>query len=265
MKLPLTALVFVGLVSSAALGCAVDPTEDVDEEKNVTNIASADSVAGASEIDDVEGTDPVAAASRFAGASTKPCRARTLDTSDPKVVHVTLTACNDRFNRRVLTGHLTVSFSANPDGTLHIESVSDDLTIDGRPFRRTARADVRVDGARKVVTRHVEQSGTKKNGAAVTQSKDVSIEVDAASRCRAEKGTARAVVGQGRTIDTSIELRTCEAASGEDGCPTGRIEHHHSDGKDVVIAFDGSPVAEVSIDNGRRPKERTWSLACAAN
>lgn len=263
MKLPSRPLLVAGLLTFAAFGCAVEADDDVGDEKNVTNIASADSVAGISEVDGVDVTDPAAAASRFAAASTKPCRTRSIDANDAKVVHVTLTACNDRFDRRVLTGHLTVSFSSNADGTLHVESVSDDLTIDGRPFRRAARADVRADGARRIVTRHVEQSGTKKNGAAVTQTKDVTVEIDAATRCRAEKGTAHAVL-QGRTIDSTIEIRTCETDSGEDLCPSGRIEHHHSDGKDVVITFDGSPTADVSIDNGRRPKERSWSLACAA-
>ena len=119
----LTLLVLASIPLAASTACALDTSEDVDDEKAVTNVAAADSIAGDSEIDGVDGADPVAAAKRFAEAPAKGCRTRTLDPSAPNVVHVALEGCSGRFDRHVLSGHLTVTFSANPDGTLHVAYV----------------------------------------------------------------------------------------------------------------------------------------------
>lgn len=258
----LTLLVLASIPLAASTACALDTSEDVDDEKAVTNVAAADSIAGDSEIDGVDAADPVAAAKRFAEAPAKGCRTRTLDPSAPNVVHVALEGCSGRFDRHVLSGHLTVTFSANPDGTLHVASQSADLAIDGRPFTRTASSDLRVDGARRIVTRHVEQSGTRKTGAPVTQTKDVTVTVDTTTRCRDERGTARAAIEGRDAVTSTIELHACDAASGAEGCPTGTIEHDRGNGKKVTVTFDGTATATVSIEGGRRPKERSWTLAC---
>lgn len=261
MKQPTLCALFGLTVVLGASGCAVDTSDDVGEEKSVTDVAAADSVAGVSEVEGVDGADAIAAAAHFATAPAKGCRSRALDPVDPHVVHVTLDGCSGRFDRHVLAGHLTVTFSNGTDGSLHVAGVSDDLSIDGRPFTRTSSSDVRFEGTRRIVKRHVEQTGTKKTGDSVAQTKDVTVTFDTTTRCRDESGTAHAVVGGDRSVSTTIDLHTCETASGDELCPTGRIEHDRG-AKKVVVTFDGSTEAQVSIDGGRRPKQRSWTLAC---
>ena len=114
--------------------------------------------------------------------------------ANPSVVNVTLANCTGRFDRHVVNGHLSLTFSANTDGSLHVETVSSDLTIDARPFTRTVSADITLDANGRTVTRHSESSGTKPNGDTVTRSGDEIVVTDKATHCRTVNGTGHAVV-----------------------------------------------------------------------
>ena len=70
------------------------------------------------------------------------CRTRTRDAELPNVVHVTLRDCVGHLGRHHVSGEIRVTFSDNPDGSLHAEHESVWLTIDGRPATRTATADL---------------------------------------------------------------------------------------------------------------------------
>lgn len=267
-----TAWMAVGLAlfGTAAGGCGAASTEDdvFDDEKAVTTASALDLGTSSSELGDLGSMDPTEAARSLATSSDSSkrdgCRTRTVDPASPNVVNVTLDGCTKRFGRHVLSGHLTVTLSSNPDGSLHAETKSSDLTVDGRPLSRKVSADITVNGDERRVVRRAEQSGTKPNGDEFVQTRDELVVINKATRCRTVNGTGRTVVGGTRTIVSTLRaLETCETAEDEDLCPTGSIEHvNQANGKTVVKTFDGSTTATVTVSKPKGEKTSTWSLAC---
>jgi len=256
------------LVGAALLlvACGADPGDDLDDEKTSTTTAALDVGASAASLDGLDAADPAKAAAHLAASTKESCKTRTVDPANPNIVHVTLDACGGRFDRHVVSGHLTVTFSANADGSLHAETVSEDLTIDGRAFSRKVSEDIRFDGDQRTVTRHSEKTGTKKNGDSLEQSQDAVIVFDRATRCRTENGTGRALVAGSREIAmTTADLRTCEADDGQEYCPTGTIEHvNKAKGKTRTVTFDGTTVATIEVSKRKGDTSSTWTLACVA-
>jgi hypothetical protein len=248
----------------ALAGCFASADDDLDDEKAATTASALDVGTSSTELGELTSADPVEAARGAAASKTKGCRTRAVDAANPNVVHVTLDGCTGRFGRHVVSGHLTVTFSANPDGSLHSSSVSQDLTVDGRPFSRTVTADITLAGDLRHVSRHSEKTGTKRNGDSLVQSEDEVVVVDRSTRCRTVNGTGHALVGGSRNItSTTTNLQTCETAEGEDLCPTGTIEHvNEAKGKTRVASFDGSSSATIEISKRKGSATKVWSLDC---
>ncbi|MBS2015042.1 MAG: hypothetical protein JST00_19280 [Deltaproteobacteria bacterium] len=249
-------------------GCAASADgDDLDDEKTATTVAALDVGTAASEVEDLDSLDPAKAASHAASSTKHDCKTKTLDPANPLVVHVTLDGCQGRFGRHAVSGHLTVTFSANPDGSLHTESESRDLTIDGRPFSRKASTDITLSNGVKTMKRRSEKTGTKPNGDDIVQRGEETIIVDGASRCRTINGTRHAVVGGDRDVDTKIlDLQTCEREDGTDLCPTGRVESIVSGAKSktAIKTFDGTPTVRIDITKPKRDTSKTWTLDCEA-
>lgn len=252
-------------LAMAVGGCAADTGgDDLDDEKSATTASALDEGTSSTELGDLESTDPGKAAAGLAATKTKGCRTHTVDPAAPNVVHVTLTACTGRFGRHVVNGHLTVTFSSNADGSLHSQTSSDDLTIDGRPFSRTVAADITISGTERHVSRHSEKTGTKKNGDSLVQTDDEVVVKDTSTRCRTVNGTGHSLIGGSRNIaTTTTNFRTCETADGDDLCPTGTIEHvNESKGKTRVATFDGSASATIEVSKKKGTETQTWPLDC---
>lgn len=257
-------VIAIGASLLAFAGCATTEADDeFDDEKTATAVAALDVGTDATEIDGLESLDPQRAATDLASSKTKGCRTRTVDPTNPNVVHVVLASCGGRFDRHVVNGTVTVTFSSNPDGSLHADKVGD-LTIDGRAFTRTVSADIKVTGNVRIVSRHAEKTGTKKNGEAVTHQSDEVVVTDKATRCRTVNGTGHSVVAGVRKIETTItNLQTCETEDGEDYCPTGTIEHvNESKGKTSVKTFAGVADVTIDISKPKGDKTKTWTLSC---
>lgn len=246
-------------------GCASAATESdpFADEKVATEALALDQGVSAAEMAEVGSADPAEAA-RSLAEKPKGCRTRTVDARDPNVVHVVLAGCSGRFDRHVVSGELTITFSAGVGGALHAESVSRDLTVDGRALSRTVSSDIVLEGDVRTVTRHAESRGTNRKGESVTKSSDETIVANRATRCRTVNGTGHALVGGTRGVDTTItDLSTCETAEGEEACPTGTISHvTESKGKTVIQTFDGTPIAKVATTKPKGNEEKTWTLAC---
>lgn len=252
-----------GIVVVTGCASAANESDPFADEKVATEALALDQGVSAAEMADVGSANPAEAA-RSLAEKTKGCRTRTIDATNPNVVHVALAGCSGRFDRHVLSGELTITFSAGSAGSLHAESVSRDLTIDGRAFSRTVSSDIQLDGDLRTVTRHAVSSGTNRKGESVAKSSDETIVANRATRCRTVNGTAHALVGGTRNVETTItDLSTCETADGEELCPTGTIAHvTESKGKTVTQTFDGTPVAKIATSKPKGDEEKTWTLAC---
>ncbi len=265
----LAALACLSLLAVTASACAVS-SDDLADEEAATTSSALDTGLGAAELESLASSDLGKAARSIVadqgiGAKGDGCRTRTLDPQDDHVVHVKLVNCTGRFGRHVVNGEVTITFSANPDGSLHAEHVSQGLTIDGRPAERTVSADITIDGDLRRVTRAGVKTGTNARGDSFTKKTRETVLVDRASHCRTINGTGSAVFSDGRTVDSTIkDLKICEADRGVDLCPTGSVEHvNAAKGRSVTQRFDGSAVAAVEITTRRGNQSTSWDLTCA--
>lgn len=252
----------------ALTGCGAGAqTDPFDDEKVATSVAALDVGTSSSELDELGSVDPEQAASDLAARKTQGCRTRTLDTVKPNVVHITLAGCTGRFDRHVVDGHLVLTFSSNPDGSLHADTVSSDLSIDGRPFTRTVSADITLDANGRTVTRHSETTGTKQNGDSLARSGDEIVVTDKSTHCRTVNGTGHTIVAGTRNIESTItDFQTCEGADGDDLCPTGSIEHvNQAKAKTVLETFDGSPTVSIAISKPKGDRSTSWTLDCTSH
>jgi hypothetical protein len=148
------------------------------------------------------------------------------------------------FAAGTLSGEVVVRFSQNADGTLHATLDDQGLAIGSDAVSFHADADVTVSGS----TRNVRWTGVSRRsdaaGAVVEHTSDVTIVVDAASRCRDSSGTAVTKIA-GREVDSTIDgYRVCLADDGSEQCPLGTVVHLHEDtGRTVRVTFDGTDVA----------------------
>ncbi|MBK6460314.1 MAG: hypothetical protein IPF92_04805 [Myxococcales bacterium] len=262
----LTAAAAVSLLALLASACSLSTEDELTADEESATVSSAlDTGMSASELENLTSADASLAARSLAAGETKDCKTRTLDAEKPNVVHVKLTHCSGRFGRRVVDGDITVTFTANADGSLHAEHVSDSLTIDGRPATRVVSADITFTAEGRRVVRRATKTGTNARGHAFTRRSEEVVLVDRASRCRTINGAGVANFESGRIVESKItDLRLCEDAAGVDLCPTGVVAHSNaSANKQVTQRFDGSSTSQVEIVRPKGNETRTWSLDCA--
>ncbi|MFO0642105.1 MAG: hypothetical protein U0183_22965 [Polyangiaceae bacterium] len=269
--MPSFRIILVPLVAVLASACAVSPGEGQGEEEASTTTSALESGLSAGELESIISPDARAAVESMLAAegkaeSKKGCRTKTRDPVDPNVVHVVLTNCTGRLGRHVVNGEMRVTFSQNPDGSLHAEHESVSLTIDGRPATRKASSDITFEGSLKRVVRRGVKTGISAKGVDMTKETDEVILVDRATRCRTIDGTGIATFADGRKVETTIAaLRICEDEAGNDLCPTGSVTHVNAQkGKTVVQRFDGSDVATIDTTTKKARETSTWDLSCAA-
>jgi hypothetical protein len=265
MKIRSTLSAFLGLAGLVSLtACSSADSGDFSDENLATSSAALSTGEGTQELSNISSNDPAAAATAFVSVSDKDdCRTRARDASDPNVVHVTLNDCTGHLGRHSVSGTITITFSANADGSLHAEHQSDSLTVDGKPATHQASADITFDGDQRHVTWHGTWTHTNKNGELVTHTGDRIIDVDRATHCRTVNGTGVTHVAD-REIDSTItDFTTCEGPSDVDACPTGTIEHDNlTKNRTATETFDGSDTAHIDIVKPKGETTRDVTLNC---
>jgi hypothetical protein len=244
--------------------CSSAPTSDLADENVATGAAALSTSIGTTGLSSITSNDPAAAATAAAeDQDGDECRTRTIDPSLPNVVHVVLKDCTGRLGRHHVSGNMTITFSANSDGSLHAEHQSDSLTIDGLPATHEASADITINGDLRHVTWHGVWTHTKTDGETATHTADHVIDIDRATHCRTVNGAGITHVGD-RQIDSKItNFITCEGPSDVDSCPTGTIEHDNlAKQRTVTEIFDGSNVASVQIVKPKGETTRQVTLNC---
>ncbi len=268
MKIPMFASAsLLTLLTLLTPACAVAPgDEGLAAEEALTTSSALDTGLSSTELESLTTADASKAARSLVEGQTKGCKTRTIDPELPNVVRVTLSGCKGRLGKHVVNGEMIITFTSNPDGSLHAEHVSQNLTIDGRPASRRASADITLDGELRRVVRRGVKTGTSRRGDSFTKTTDEVVVVDRASRCRVINGSGIAVFDDGRRVESILaDLRLCEDEAGVDRCPTGTITHvDASKDKKVTQRFDGSPVAVIDVSSRKGDESRLWQLDCAS-
>jgi hypothetical protein len=254
---PLGAMLLAG-------ACGGTPDADLADEATATEASALGAGTGVPELENLESVPPGAAAAAVASAPDREqCRTRTLDRTLPNVVHVRLDNCTGRLGRHSVSGEMVVTFSANPDGTLHADHRSAGLTIDGRPATREASTDITFDGTHRRVASHTESTSTNDRGDRVTHAGDHLIDIDRATRCRVASGTGLTHRGTSEVRSAIEALTTCESETGVDYCPKGTIEHENvSKGRHVTKRFDGTATVSVEMSGKKRDRSRQVQIDC---
>lgn len=245
--------------------CAAAPDDgDLGDERVATESSAL--VSGIT-LRDLAAAEPGDARGAADAAIARPerdrCKTRTRDPELPNVVVVRLDDCVGALGRHHVSGEIRVTFSDNPDGSLHAEHQSVWLTIDGREATRRASADVTREGGAKHVTWHGESTHENAKGELVHHTADHLVDVDLATRCRVIDGTGRTLRG-GQEIRSTLDAVTlCELEDGSESCPTGTIVHENvTKGRVVEKRFDGSAVAVAEIHSRHGDETRAIPLEC---
>ena len=245
--------------------CAATPDEgDLADERVATDSAA---LASGITIKDVAAAEPGdargAADAVLARKDRQGCKTRTRDPEQPNVVVVRLDDCVGHLGRHHMSGEIRVTFTDNPDGSLHATHESVWLTIDGRPATRRAVADVTRDDAGKHVTWHGESTHVNAKGQEVRHTADHFVEVDPANGCRVIDGTGLTLRGVQEIRTTLDAITLCEREDGAEACPTGTVVHENvTKGRVVEKRFDGSAVAIVEIHSRHGDSTRALPLEC---
>ncbi len=251
-------------LSLAMVACGVgDDAEDIAGEET----SAMDDGLTAEAVGALQGADPGAAATAFAGAGDpEGCRTKVLDDSDTNVVHVFLNQCHGRFGRKghhILNGELLFTFSDNGDGTLHVDKQTVTLTIDGRDAERTGSADISFDGNLRHIDGHSETATTTEDGDAVSRVADHQIDIDKSTHCAELNGVATLERGDKHVDITLTGLVSCENPAGGRFCPTGLIEADVANkGVHITRTFDGSDTLTVDVAGPQGSHSKTVELDC---
>lgn len=255
---------FLLALSAAPTACSSAPSPDLADENVATSAAALSTSVGTTGISAITSNDPVLAATAAKeDHDGDECRTRSVDPVSPNVVHVVLNDCTGRLGRHHISGSMTITFTANADGSLHAEHRSEDLTIDGRPATHAASADITFDGDLRHVVWHGVWTHTKADGETAEHTADHIIDVDRATHCRTINGTGVTHVAD-RQIDSTITaFTTCAGAEDIDTCPTGTITHDNlAKQRTVTELFDGSNVASIQITKPKGETNRQVTLNC---
>ncbi|MCC6554037.1 MAG: hypothetical protein IT372_13595 [Polyangiaceae bacterium] len=162
-------------------------------------------------------------------------------------VHVQFDDCTGPFGLVHLSGGIDAAFSLR-DGTLHAELVdSGDLTVQGNPVDYAASTDITIDAAGYVLAWNASWDGTTGGGEPFAHDSDLDIAADPDTGCVTLGGTSSGSVSD-RGMDSVIEgYSVCPAE-----CPSaGRITSTgKKSGRTVVVEFDGSTRAQVTLPSG---------------
>lgn len=252
-----SALTIVSAASLAACASKDSGNSDNGSETGDSNEAAASNAQASSMayvlFAPVSSIDPSAAASALASAQWWPagCATRTKDAT-ANVVHIHLNDCTGPFGLLHWNGDITVTFSKGASaGVLHAEAASSDMTVNGHAVTYSAAKDITVNGGQRTVTGTWSWTRETASGATVAHTGQFTTVIDVQSGCRDTNGTAMTTVGN-REVDSTIkDYKICRAA-GEDECPSGEIDHHHKlSGRTVVVVFNGTNEANVSIAGGK--------------
>jgi hypothetical protein len=249
-------------------GAGTDPAESqVAADGNEATAATAQSTDLASvAFENVSVSDPLKAAAQLAMPSQlwpSGCVTRARSATDPSEVTVTFTDCTGPFGLVHIDGEETVSFSAAPGGALQASIEGVNLTANGKPITHSATAIITFPSA---TTRSVSWRGswqrTDDLGDLVQHTSDLTIAVDLTAGCRSSSGTAQTTVANREVNTTLTGYQVCHNASGQEGCPSGAVDHVGvTSGRTVEIHFDGTNEAEVT---GPRGDTFEVSLVCVA-
>jgi hypothetical protein len=260
----------VTAVSLAACGVtSTDPTDAATAQLTSDGQEAISSneqlTAFSSDAFNVTAADPTLAATQYVAPATQlwpsACETRTKDASDPKVVHIHFNDCTGPFGLLHLSGDETAVFSANPDGTLHVQVSDDgDLTVNGKAVHHSASGDITINGTMRSVAWKGAWNRENIAGITVSHTTDLQIAVDTSTGCRTTNGTAVTDVGT-REIDSKIEnVKVCRNSSGIEVCPSGTVVHTAKAlNKSITVDFDGSATAAVTGLDG---KTRDVTLVC---
>jgi hypothetical protein len=252
-SLPLSILLVAGLavalVDCSAKDDALDPSDVVEASGSSAQISRFNQMV----FSPVSSQDPAEAATAVAADQWWPssCATRTKDSTNPAVVHIHLQDCTGPFGLRKHTGDITVVFSKNPNGLLHAQATSSNMTVNGKDVSWSGDADVVVSGATRTVNYNGAWTRVNLRGETVSHTSDVTIVIDTTTKCRTSNGTAVTLVAD-RKIDSTIQdYKICKLADGGDGCPSGTITHTNAAAdKTVTVQFDGTAEAQVTGPKG---------------
>jgi len=246
----------VAAVAAATFGCGARAqaggTSTQDDLEAVASSAQASHIAYLV-IAPVASQDPALAAVNAAAAWPSPASSCVSRSWNPgtNVVTLTFADCAGPFGLASLSGDVLVTFSANPNGTLHVESQSDRLSVSGAPVSFAAAADVTVSGTMRNVGWHANWRREDSRGETIAHVSDATIVIDAVARCRDSNGAAVTTIGS-REIDTKVEdYGICVWPDGVEACPSGALVQTHVDtGETVTMIFDGTDVATEQTPAG---------------
>jgi hypothetical protein len=257
---------YIAALTPVVMGCsgpAASPPDTADEgEAEASEMQSSHFAYLA--VAAVDSQDPQAASSAAVAApktGALACVTRAAVEGQPLEVVLTFTDCAGPFGLAGLSGSVFVTFSQNPDGTLHALHQGSGLAVGGVPVTFSAEADITVSGTtRNVRWTTLQWVRPGAQGQVVSHTSDVTIVVDVASQCRDTSGTAVTTV-DGRETDSTIDgYRVCLGSDGVEQCPLGTIFHVHEDsGRRVQVTFDGTDVATVKSPTASTQEQ----LACS--
>ncbi len=243
------------LVAGCGAGNGADAAESqVASDGNEGMAASAQSINMASVVfENVSIADPAKAAVQLAMPSQLwPSGCVTRAQTSQSEVTITFNDCTGPFGLVHLDGEEIVTFSAAPGGALEADIDGMSLTANGKPVTQSAIAIITFPSS---TTRAVAWKGswqrTDDLGDVVQHTSDLTISVDLSTGCSSSSGTAQTNVAS-REVNTTISgFQICHSTSGEEGCPSGAVDHVGvTSGKTVQIKFDGTDQADVTGPRG---------------
>jgi hypothetical protein len=162
-------------------------------------------------------------------------------------VHLQFDDCTGPFGLVRLNGGIDATFSLK-EGKLHAELVdSGDLTVQDNPVDYAASSDIRIDEGGYALTWTASWGGETAGGEAFHHTSDLDITSDPETGCATLSGDSSGSVGE-RGMDSVIEgYAVCPLE-----CPSaGKITSTgKSSGRTVVVEFDGSATAQVTLPSG---------------
>lgn len=271
MNVRLVVIAAATALTLASVGCS-SADDDGDEASTTATAAlqtqSQDGVLDA--VIDTEGDaapEPEAAAQRVVdyvspGLSPADCAKKT---RDGNVVTLTLDACTGPFGRAVVAGRLVATFSKTSSNDLRVDIVaSDDTTANGRSLSYAAQADVRFEGAKRVIAYRGHSNGSTKRGKDFARQTELSIVADVTTRCATIDGSSKGSIGR---YDVDLTIAGFEAC--RDVCPTAGVARANVSGPlsrdvSVEVTFDGSDTAHATI-SARKMRKVDVALDCQTN
>lgn len=265
-----TSALALATVLAIPTGCINVEGEDDEASATTTAALQAQSQSGVTDgVVDIEGASaPEAeeAAKKVAELPTRGFRPAgcVTKTREGKVVTLTLDKCTGPFGKVVLEGSLVATFAKTSNNDLHVDiEAGEGTTANGRPLTYAAQADVRFDGAQRLLTYHGSSLGTTTRGKPFSRQTDLSIVADVATHCAQLDGVSKGSIGN-YDVDLTIEgFKGCR-----DACPAAGLARATVNGPlvknaSVEVTFDGTDKAHVKVD-ARKEREVDIALDCEA-